>query len=489
MEQLKGIDDAILSGITPKAVNPEIFEGIKRNLQHELELDPNEKKQPLSYYELSNKYLMDTNTIYVYFLGVFYRYEEGYYNRIELSDLTASVHRWLRSNPDAWSLGRKSFLNEIVDQLMATCNHESGKAFLWDLKQDKKCPDLVVFKNGVLKVNSLLNDEKFKLENHSKNWFTLTKLDFDYDLNASSPSLFFNYLNRVQPDIETCSFLQEWLGYCLVHDTTLEKFVFFIGEGANGKSVFLTIMRALIGARNVSSLGLGAFRSDDRFSMASTVGKLANIDPDMSDVEKVDAGFLKKYVSGENIPYEEKFKNTQNFKPTARLTFAMNKLPRLLDRSSAIWRRAEIIQWPETIPINERNPKFLREDFWIDSGELPGIFNWAIEGLKRLRLNGKFTQSKMMKEALDEYRLESNPTMQFLLECLVISIGTQVSTRDIYQAYVSRMQGMGHHPLSSTQLTKEIKKQFPQALMTENAMSQGPGISKCRNWINIRIDK
>jgi phage/plasmid-associated DNA primase len=53
------------------------------------------------------------------------------------------------------------------------------------------------------------------------------------------------------------------------------------------------------------------------------------------------------------------------------------------------------------------------------TAELPGIFNWAIEGLRRLRCRGRFTDPALCREALETYRTESNPARAFLQECVV----------------------------------------------------------------------
>jgi len=214
--------------------------------------------------------------------------------------------------------------------------------------------------------------------------------------------VFLAYLQRVQPDKEIQSLLQEWAGYNLVFDTSFETFMFFIGDGANGKSVFLVILKALLGRLNISSVGLEAFKPENRFSLAATLGKLANIDADLSEVDKLAEGGLKKYVSGERIPLEKKFQDPIDFDPTARLTFSMNILPRFVDRSNGIWRRLLVVPWDQTIPIEERKREFLNEKYWQESGELPGIYMWALEGLKRLRTQKAFTIPRTVAAVIDE---------------------------------------------------------------------------------------
>ena len=52
--------------------------------------------------------------------------------------------------------------------------------------------------------------------------------------------------------------------------------------------------------------------------------------------------------------------------------------------------------------------------------ELPGIFNWAIEGWKRLQERGQFVQPAAGVEAVDQMQEMASPVSTFVGEqCLV----------------------------------------------------------------------
>ena len=53
------------------------------------------------------------------------------------------------------------------------------------------------------------------------------------------------------------------------------------GEGANGRSVVCAAPRALLGQDNVSAVGLELF--GDKFHLAETLGKLANVVPGVGE--------------------------------------------------------------------------------------------------------------------------------------------------------------------------------------------------------------
>ena len=53
------------------------------------------------------------------------------------------------------------------------------------------------------------------------------------------------------------------------------------------------------------------------------------------------------------------------------------------------------------IPKNKIDPKLASK---IISSELPGIMNWVLQGRERLMKQNTFTESRVMANALDDYK-------------------------------------------------------------------------------------
>src|SRR5690606_28533500 len=101
--------------------------------------------------------------------------------------------------------------------------------------------------------------------------------------------------------------------------------------------------RLMLGNENVSAVPLQGFLSNDRFSLAATVNKLANIVTETDELRTFPTGRIKSFSVGEEFTIERKFKDAILVKPTARLTFATNSLPPFRDKSDGIWRRLLLI--------------------------------------------------------------------------------------------------------------------------------------------------
>jgi putative DNA primase/helicase len=93
--------------------------------------------------------------------------------------------------------------------------------------------------------------------------------------------------------------------------------------------------------------------------------------------------------------------------------------------------------------------------------ELPGIFNWAVEGLRRLRQHGRFTEPRLSREALDAYKRESNPARTFLTEYCAADPRAAVPTSDLYARYREHCNAAGIRPLNESEFGKEVRRAYP----------------------------
>ncbi len=238
--------------------------------------------------------------------------------------------------------------------------------------------------------------------------------------------------------------LQEFIGYCLIPDTSMHKFLWLVGGGANGKSVVLKVLTEVVGSANVNHAELS--RLGSKFARAELQGKLLNISAEMPTT--INDSYLKQIVAGDVTEAERKYQASFSFKPTARLVGATNALPRLRDYSEGFRRRAIILtfnrQFAESEQDRELAEKLLEE--------LPGILVWAAAGLRRLKERGSFVLPPSSVAALDDYRRDSNPVRQFEEELLedVDNVASGLAASAMYKAYEQWRTARGHERLSES---------------------------------------
>ena len=84
---------------------------------------------------------------------------------------------------------------------------------------------------------------------------------------------------------------------------------------------------------------------------------------------------LKWLSGGDRLRARRLYEHAQEFEPTHKLWFAMNRLPMLRSDDRAAWSRLRVI--PFDVSFGDKCDRELRAEL---QGELSGILRWAIEG-------------------------------------------------------------------------------------------------------------
>jgi len=279
--------------------------------------------------------------------------------------------------------------------------------------------------------NGLLDLETFELREFSPDFYFTFKLPIWYDPDADCPK-FKQFLSEVlyEEDIPT---MQEFFGYCLWRDYNIQKAFMLVGEGSNGKSTLLSVLKRFLGAENVTSIAIQTLERD-RFAIGSLFGKLANIYADLPDKALYSTGTFKMLTGGDSITADKKFREPFTFTNYAKLIFSANKLPEVRDNTDAFFRRWIIINFPNVFDEEKADKNLLQK--LTTEEELSGILNWAIEGLKRLLERGYFSNTKSTDELRDAYIRMSNPLQAFVLDYVKEDPEGWIPKDEFYAKYV-----------------------------------------------------
>lgn len=351
-----------------------------------------------------------------------------------------------------------------------------------------KRPNCVNLENCILDLDAFLEAREGWNQPHTSNWFSQVHLPYAIDLTCQSCATpkWDKFMSRVMiGDPDGIKTLQEWAGYCLTRDNSYQKFLLLEGEGQNGKSVYCAALIALLGRQNVSNVPLERF--GDRFSLATTIGKLANVATESTEMDDAAEGILKAFTSGDPMQFEVKHKQPFSAIPTARFAMAMNNRPRFKDGSGGLWRRMLIVRFDQTITAEERVLGMDNPAWWEKSGELPGIFWWAVLGLHRLRQQCGFTESEKSKNAVSEYRTETNPARAFLTEACEEDSNGITYCQELYDAYAKWCKSTGCHPLGERRFGKEVRRVYPTVERLRSSMSGRPYYHKGLTFVDQDI--
>lgn len=312
----------------------------------------------------------------------------------------------------------------------------------------------LVLKNGTLDITNIETPVFYEDEFFKEDYSTI-QLNVNYDIKALNNATNWKYYlkSTFENDSERIKIIGEMFGYCLTPSCKYHKSFMLIGEGSNGKSVLLDMMDYIWGAKNISDVDISEL--DRAFSRVSLFGKLINKSSEIGTNLKT-TSYFKKIVTGDMIDGEYKGKDKFSFVSTAKLIFAMNSLPVTKDKSDGFYRRLVILPF---------NKQFKGDEIDIDLAEklkleADAIFMFALQGLQRLTKQKKFTESTEVTSKFEEYKLESNPIQQYMLDKYIVT-GEEddfVSSEKVYDSYTTWCKNNGYKPMNNVNFGKELKR-------------------------------
>jgi putative DNA primase/helicase len=249
-------------------------------------------------------------------------------------------------------------------------------------------------------------------------------------------------------------YIKRAVGYCLTGSTSEQIFFFCYGTGANGKSVFLAVLRALMGeyAKQADFNTFLVQRNEKvRNDLAALAGARVITAVEAEEGGRLSMQVLKSWTGGDPITARFLFGENFTFKPQGKIWLAANTKPAITERNYAAWRRVHLVPFNVTIPPEERDP--LLESKLID--ELPGIFNWSLGGLRDYLKVGLKTPEAVAK-ATAEYRQENDSIESFIAECCELGKLKVCKNSELYPNYVNFCSMSGLTPLSQTRFSPEM---------------------------------
>ena len=300
---------------------------------------------------------------------------------------------------------------------------------------------LINLENGTLEIEG----GKVRLRDPHPADFLRYRLSFAFDPAATAPK-FIQYLNRVLPEQASQNIVSEFLGYVFVKDIKEEKALFLWGPTAqNGKSTLMRIVKQMIGPENISHYSLQRLCDEQGYTLAMAKDKLLNWGSEASS-KAIASDKFKEVATGDpteaRLPYGRPF-HVEN---GPKLIVNCNALPYMDEGDEGVMRRMLIVPFRVRISDTEKDPGLADT---IYKEEAPGVLNWILEGMQRLRSNKRFTDSEASRDALAEHRVRVDSVAQFLADEGLRPAERTVPLKDLYGRYTTACQSNGNRSCSS----------------------------------------
>lgn len=315
---------------------------------------------------------------------------------------------------------------------------------------------------------------------HTPALFNVVSVPFDYHRDAPRPRAWLDFLNSVWPDDKTSiALLQEFFGYVLSGATDMQKLLLLIGPTRSGKGTIARLLAELVGRGHVAGPTLASLGTN--FGLAPLLGKPVAIIADARLGSTPAHTVVERLLSitGEDLlTVDRKFREPWSGRLPTRLLILSNELPRFRDSSAAIAGRMLILQMHRS---------FLgREDRGLDqrlTAELPGILNWALEGLDRLARTGRFTVPASSEDATRLMMDLASPVAAFVRECCIREPDATVPRDNLYDAWKRWAEDNGHHAGAKSTFGRDLRAVVPDLRDTQPRI----GDSRVRYYERIRL--
>lgn len=260
--------------------------------------------------------------------------------------------------------------------------------------------------------------------------------------------LFDKWIEEAIPAPEDRVMLLQYIAYSMSLETGAQKFLMVCGSGGTGKSTLLSVVEAILGRSNISSVSLQGLQ--DRFTPGELYLKQANICADIPITALSEVDMIKKLTGEDLISADRKFKNNFTFRSFARLYFSANDIPvNLSDKSNAFYRRMLILKMDRT--PEKVDPALSRKLI----AEIPHIITKAVE--EWTLSNGAIVESDRSKALVKAAHKNSDTVEAFIDDRCELDKKARVLNTSLYAAYFNYCAAEERKPVTKSNFYKQLE--------------------------------
>jgi len=384
-------------------------------------------------------------------------------------------------------------IDHITEKLLTSCTIHIKNEVRSKVKCMHLCPitDFDADPNLITVENGILNLETLDFKPHTPNYPSLVLLPRVYTKPKSDnieenlkDTLFWKFLKASftvdgvfrKEDFET---VLEIIASTIIKRHVDERHFMFLGQGENGKSVFLGYIESMLGKANVSHIPLQDIEND-KFMRANLAGKSANIFSDLSYYELKHTGIIKAIASHEGIESQKKHQQGFTLYPFCKLLFSCNRFPKVYDQTQAFFRRWIIVKWDRNFQNDPERIEYLRDKLDFDQEELDLVFSNLVSIASRLKKDGRFTHSKDWKTIQRDWNANADPVDFFDTNYISDSDGNKTKT-ETYEFYKETMLSRGETPLGIYQFNRAFAQYHEETIISDKTT----GDRTKRVWLDI----
>lgn len=266
--------------------------------------------------------------------------------------------------------------------------------------------------------NGTLNSRTGEVRPHDPQDMLTRMFGTLYDPSADCP-LWKSFMETNIPNPETRKYIMKLIGYTLTGRANEKLMVYMHGPSDTGKTIVAQTLLRLFGQYGYAApKGTLAPRRDDKGhdpDRDGMAGKRFITTSESRPGEEMDEALIKALTGRDSQETRKNYADLHEWTPEGVIWVASNQYPKITGDDDAIWTRIKVVPFKEQFLAGDpRRDNNLQEKLLE---ELPGIFNWAIEGLKLYLEEGLETAPEVI-QASNDFRAASDGVTTWLTESL-----------------------------------------------------------------------
>ena len=268
-------------------------------------------------------------------------------------------------------------------------------------------------------------------------------------------------LTTFQGDLEVIGFIQRLMGYACVGAVREAILPVFYGQGANGKTVLLETVQAVLG--DYATVAPQKFLVQGPGQHATEIAALAGarlvIASETNEGERFDEAKVKILTGGDRIKARFMRQDEFTFTPSHLLVMMTNHRPEVGSGGTSFWRRVREVPFTHIVPEGQRDPE-LKERLVEQHG--PAIMAWLAHGAALYARDG-LREPEGVRVATQAYEASTDTVARFVDDMVILGGGDAVKTRssDVREAYETWCRAEGETPVAPKTLTTQLTGKWP----------------------------
>lgn len=318
---------------------------------------------------------------------------------------------------------------------------------------DRTHNDMLPIKNNKI-INLRTGEIRYRNENDLFTYFC------DVEPSKKTSDKFKNFISSIMcDDKENIKYLQKILGYCISGETKSQAFFIFWGNGSNGKSLLLKLLKRVLNkAYKTANKKIFISNSKDNGAELCDIKNARLLT--FSETKKGDSlndDVIKMITGNDEITARALYKDPISFTLISKIILCTNHKPTFDGTDKALLRRIQYLPFNARF-IDEPNKK---NEYLIDrelendllkEENINEFFSFCLEGIKLWYKKPTFEAPTAIQEEKEKYILSQNSVESWFLENVEASTTENLNRSACFPNYTQYCDDNGIIPIKKKDL-------------------------------------